>query len=65
MKKKGIEGGIGTLETGSLNKPTQFFELLAKTNINNKLLNDAYSVVSTIEHHLTLSYLALIMFESM
>ncbi len=32
----------------NLNKPTQFFELLAKTYINNKLLNDAYSVVCFI-----------------
>jgi len=30
----------------SAGKPTPFFELLAKNSMNNRLLNDAYSVVS-------------------
>lgn len=37
--------GIETVNLESIVKLTPFFELLAKTEINNKILNDAYSVV--------------------
>ena len=37
--------GIETVNLESIAKLTPFFELLAKTEINNKILNDAYSVV--------------------
>ena len=37
--------GIEMTSDIASNKPTPFFELLAKTSINNKVLNDAYSVV--------------------
>lgn len=39
--------GIEISSNDVTNKPTPFFELLAKTSINNKVLNDAYSVVTT------------------
>jgi len=38
--------GIETVNVETIAKLTPFFELLAKTEINSKILNDAYSVVS-------------------
>jgi hypothetical protein len=40
--------GIETVNLESIAKLTPFFELLAKTEINNKILNDAYSVVNIV-----------------